>query len=63
MSQKSLSTDLDEPIAKAMAAGLNPVAKVFTTFRDILERVEKIEAANSVQLAGHAASAAARGAQ
>lgn len=47
MTPKLRSADLDEPIAKAMAAGLDPVAKVFTALRNILEIVEVIEAADA----------------
>lgn len=62
MSQKLLrSSDLDEPIGKAMAAGLAPVAKVFETLRDILTIVESIEAEDAGRLAAHKASINFRG--
>jgi hypothetical protein len=54
MSQKlSRSTDLDEPIAKARAAGLAPVADVYETLQDILKIVEVIEAADAGRLVPH----------
>lgn len=60
MSQKLLSSDFDEKIAKARSGGLATVASVYETMQAILKVCEVIETEDARREMARAASAAAR---